>query len=344
MMTGVAIVGAGHWGPHLVRNFSTIHGSQALWVVDTDETRRKVISERFPGIATTDELDDALTDDRVDAVVVATPTSTHAGLVEAALRAGKHVLVEKPLTNDLDSAVHLCDLAEQSGLVLMVGHVFLFNAAVNGAKTYMDDGSLGKVRYVSMIRTNLGPVRYDVNAAWDLAAHDISIANYWLSASPRRVSALGGSWVNEGIEDSVFLTLQYPDSVLVHIEASWMNPSKRRLISVVGSDQMLTVDDMDLMEPLRIYDKGIDEGEAVSISDTFAGFRAQIREGQVVIPRITAGEPLRSECEEFLGRIRGGDGSVSDGWAGAEVVATLVAADRSIEQEGRLVDVPGVRR
>jgi predicted dehydrogenase len=343
MMTGVAIVGAGHWGPHLVRNFSTIHGSQALWIVDTDETRRKMISERFPGIGTTDDLDDALIDDRVDAVVVATPTSTHAGIVEQALRAGKHVLVEKPLTNDLDSALELCALAGKSDLVLMVGHVFLFNAAVNGAKSYLDDGSLGKVRYISMTRTNLGPVRYDVNAAWDLAAHDISIANYWLSASPLRVSALGGSWVNEGVEDSVFLTLQYPDNVLVHIEASWMNPSKRRMISVVGSEQMLTVDDMDLMEPLRIYDKGIDEGEAVNISDTFAGFRAQIREGQVIIPRITAGEPLRSECEEFLARIRGGDGSVSNGWAGAEVVAALVAADRSIVQEGRLVDVPGVR-
>lgn len=343
MMTGVAIVGAGHWGPHLVRNFSTIHGSHALWVVEKDERRRKVVSERFPGLATTDVLDDALSDDRVDAIVVATPTSTHSDLVERSLQADKHVLVEKPLTNDVSSAQRLCLLAEERARVLMVGHVFLFNAAVNGAKAYIDDGTLGDIRYVSMIRTNLGPVRYDVNAAWDLASHDISIANFWLDSSPFQVSALGGSWVNDGVEDSVFLTLRYPGNVLVHIEASWMNPSKRRLISVVGSEQMLTVDDMEIMEPLRIYDKGIEEEEPSEVSDTFAGFRAQIREGQIIIPRITAGEPLRSECEEFLARIRGGDGVVSNGWAGAEVVATLAAADASIEQQGRLVDVGRIR-
>jgi predicted dehydrogenase len=343
MMTGVAIFGAGHWGPHLVRNFSTLHGSQMLWVVETDEIRRKMIGERFPGVATTSDIEDPLSDDRVDAVVIATPTSTHAALVEAALAAGKHVMVEKPLTNDLESAATLCRLAEESDRVLMVGHVFLFNSAVKGAKSYIDNGDLGTIRYISMVRTNLGPVRYDVNAAWDLASHDISIANYWLGAPPLSVSALGGSWVNEGIEDSVFLTLRYPDKVLVHIEASWMNPSKRRLISVVGRDQMLTVDDMDLMEPLRIYDKGIDEDESGPVSDTFAGFRAQIREGQVIIPRITAGEPLRSECEEFLSRVRGGTGDLSDGWAGAGVVAALVAADMSMAEQGRLVDVKPIR-
>lgn len=343
MMTGVAIVGAGHWGPHLIRNFSTLHGSQALWVVDTDVDRRKMMSERFAGLAITESIQDALSDDRVDAMVIATPTSTHAGLVSLALEAGKHVLVEKPLTADLDDAQHLCSLADDNGLVLMVGHVFLFNAAVNAAKQYITDGSLGRIRYLSMIRTNLGPVRYDVNAAWDLASHDISIANYWLGSAPLEISALGGSWVNAGIEDSVFLTLRYPDQVLVHIEASWMNPSKRRLISVVGSDQMLTVDDMELMEPLRIYDKGIEEGAATSVSDTFAGFRAQIREGQIVIPRVTAGEPLRNECEEFLNRIRGGAGTVSNGWAGADVVATLVAADKSMTSGGTLTEVTTVK-
>ncbi len=343
MMTGLAVVGAGHWGPHLVRNFSTLHGSQALWVVDTDADRRKSVAERFPGTSVSDDIDDVLADDRVDAVVVATPTRTHFGLVEKALQAGKHVLVEKPLTNDLEQAIRLCTLAEESGLVLMVGHVFLFNGAVNAARGYITDQQLGRIRYISMIRTNLGPVRYDVNAAWDLASHDVSIANYWLGSMPTAVSAIGGSWVNEGIHDSVFLTLKYPENVLVHIEASWMNPSKRRLISVVGSEQMLTVDDMELMEPLRIYDKGIDESSDQSVSDTFAGFRAQIREGQIIIPRVTAGEPLRTECEEFLDRVRGGSGVVSDGWAGAEVVASLVAADKSMDDDGALTPVEAIR-
>jgi predicted dehydrogenase len=201
MMTGIAIVGAGHWGPHLVRNFATLHGSQALWLVDIDETRRKLMSERFPGLMTSDRLDDVLEDDRVDAVVVATPTGTHAEIVELSLKAGKHVLVEKPLSADFDSASRLCLLAEELGLVLMVGHVFLFNSAVNAAKEYVDNGDLGRIRYISMVRTNLGPVRYDVSAAWDLASHDISISNYWLDANPTSVSASGGSWVNEGVED-----------------------------------------------------------------------------------------------------------------------------------------------
>jgi predicted dehydrogenase len=342
MMTGIAIVGAGHWGPHLVRNFATLHGSQALWLVDIDETRRKLMSERFPGLMTSDRLDDVLEDDRVDAVVVATPTGTHAEIVELSLKAGKHVLVEKPLSADFDSASRLCLLAEELGLVLMVGHVFLFNSAVNAAKEYVDNGDLGRIRYISMVRTNLGPVRYDVSAAWDLASHDISISNYWLDANPTSVSASGGSWVNEGVEDSVFLTLRYPDNVIVHIEASWMNPSKRRLISVVGSERMLTVDDMEIMEPLRIYDKGIDTPDQ-AVSDTFAGFRAQIREGQVVIPRVTAGEPLMAECETFLARVRGEIGTLSDGWAGAAVVAALEAADKSMHSNSAFVDVVGVR-
>jgi predicted dehydrogenase len=344
MMTGVAIVGAGHWGPHLIRNFSSLHGSQALWVIEKDERRRKLIGERFPGVQISDEISDALSDDRVDAIVIATPTSTHAPLVRESLEADKHVLVEKPLTADLGSAVELSQLAERKGLVLMVGHVFLFNAAVNSAKAYIDGGSLGDIRYLSMVRTNLGPVRYDVNAAWDLAAHDISIANYWLGGTPSWVSALGGSWVNEDIEDAVFITLKYPTGVLVHIEASWMNPSKRRLISVVGSEKMLTVDDMDIMEPLRLYDKGIEEDTSDAMSDTFAGFRAQIREGQVLIPNITAGEPLRVECEEFLARIRGASSSVvSDGWAGAAVVGVLSAADASMSRGGQLTEVAPTR-
>lgn len=343
MMTGVAIVGAGHWGPHLIRNFSTLHGSQALWVVETDELRRKVIAERFPGVAVTDDITHVLRDDRVDAVVVATPTTSHADLVEMSLLAGKHVLVEKPLTTALEPALRLCRLADDLDKVLMVGHVFLFNPAVTEAKRYIDRGDMGAIRYISMVRTNLGPIRYDVNAAWDLASHDLSIANYWLGSPPIAVSALGGSWVNDGIEDSVFLTLRYPDNVLVHIEASWMNPSKRRLISVVGSDQMLTVDDMEITEPLRIYDKGIEEAATPPVSDTFAGFRSQIREGQIIIPKISTGEPLRDECQEFLDRVRGGGGELSDGWAGAEVVASLVAADESMRHNGRLVDVEQIR-
>jgi predicted dehydrogenase len=342
MMIGVAVVGAGHWGPHLVRNFNDNLSSQALWVVDQDETRRKAIGERFPSVSLSADIDDVLNDDRVDAVVIATPTSTHSALVQRALEAKKHVLVEKPITNSLVNAVELCSLAESLDRVLMVGHVFLFNPAVRAAKEYIDAGDLGQVEYLSMTRTNLGPVRTDVNAAWDLASHDISIANYWLGTVPEALSASGGSWLNQGVHDVVFATLLYPKNVVVHIEASWLNPRKRRLISVIGAERMLTVDDMDINEPLRIYDKGVVGAEA-EITDTFAGFRSQIREGQVLIPHVTTGEPLRAECDAFLARIRGGDGSLSDGWAGADVVAVLEAIDRSMAADGAQQEVERIR-
>ena len=341
MMIGIAVVGAGHWGPHLVRNFNDHLSSQTLWVVDQAEARRKAIAERFPSVTVSAGVEDALADDRVDAVVVATPTSTHFDLVQQALAAGKHVLVEKPITNSLTDAVRLCQLAESQGTVLMVGHVFLFNPAIRAAKDYIDRGDLGGVKYVSMTRTNLGPVRVDVSAAWDLASHDISIANYWLDQPPLSVSAAGGSWLNPGVQDVVFATLKYADDVLVHVEASWLNPRKRRLISVIGAERMLTVDDMDLNEPVRLYDKGV-IGADSEVTDTFAGFRSQIREGQVLIPHVTTGEPLRAECDAFLARIRGQQDSLSNGRAGAEVVAVLEAIDRSIAGRGVETEVEKV--
>ncbi len=342
MTVRIAVVGAGHWGPHLIRNFSDHLSSEVRWVIETDQNRQKAIGERFPSVAVSGELNDALDDDSVDGVVIATPTSTHFPLGAASLEAGKHVLVEKPIASSLGEARRLCELADQRGLVLMVGHVFLFNPAFQAAKNYLDTGELGRVKYLSMLRTNLGPVRIDANAAWDLATHDISVANHWLGSTPHSASARGGSWLNDGVEDVVFATLNYPEDVLVNIEASWLSPRKRRLISVVGSDRMLTVDDMDLNEPLRIYDKGVVGAGTSDVTDTFAGFRSQIREGEVRIPNVTSGEPLRAECEAFIERMRGVAASLSDGRAGAEVVAVLEAIDRSMDESGRAVDVESV--
>lgn len=334
MMIGVAVIGAGHWGPHLIRNFNDHLSSQTLWVVDQDEIRRKAIGERFPSVGISADVEDVLVDERVDAVVIATPTSTHHSLAQMALAAGKHVLVEKPITNSLAAATSLCRLADERGLVLMVGHVFLFNPAVRAAKQYIDGDHLGRLKYASMTRTNLGPVRVDVNAAWDLASHDVSIANYWIGEQPLSVSASGGSWLNPGVHDVVFATLRYPGDIIVHVEASWLNPRKRRVISVIGADRMLTVDDMNINEPLRLYDKGVVGAES-EITDTFAGFRSQIREGQVLIPHVTTGEPLRAECDAFLARVLGDRTTVTaDGWAGTDVVAVLEAIDRSMANDG----------
>jgi predicted dehydrogenase len=307
--------------------------------VDTNAASLSKVHGRFRGVAVTTRLEDVLADPAVQAIVVATPTSTHYELIRQVLFADKHVFVEKPLTNSGDTARGLCEIAEARGLVLMVGHVFLFNPAIRAAKEFLVGKELGKVHYISMKRTNLGPVRLDVNAAWDLATHDVAIANYWLASAPLSVSAVGAAWINPDIEDAVFLTLRYPDNVLVHVEASWLHPRKSRQISVVCENKMLTVDDIDQVEPIRVYDKAVVPDS--QWTDTIAGFRSQIREGSVTIPRIQASEPLRSECQSFLDRCEGETDSLSDGWFGYGVVRVVEAANLSMKDGGREVELAG---
>ena len=334
---GIAVIGAGHWGPHLIRNFHEHPQAAVRWIVEANRDRWPALATRFPTLEITDSPDKAFEDPGVDAVVIATPTTTHFELATKALASGKHTMVEKPLSDTSESSEMLVRQAADGGLVLLVGHVFLFNAAVRTVKTMIQSGDLGAIHYISMNRTNLGPVRVDVNAAWDLTAHDLSIANYWLDGEPDYVSATGGSWLNPGIHDAVFATLRYPHNIFVHVEASWLNPRKNRLISVVGETKMATVDDLDQMEPVRIYDKGVLEVERVT--DTLEGFRSQIREGAVTIPRIAGGEPLKTECDSFIARIGGSGETLSDGRQGAAVVRALEAVDLSLKQGGAEVPV-----
>ena len=231
-MIRVAVIGAGHWGPNLIRNFHNGHASEVVWIVDQDAARLAEVQTRFPDVRVTQESARAFSDPAVDAVVIATPTITHFTLAQAALQRGKHVLVEKPLATDSWQATELLQTAASHQLILMVGHVFLYNSAIRKVKEYLGAAHLGRVYYVSMVRTNLGPTRLDVNAAWDLAAHDLSIVNYWLDAGPLSVSAIGGTWINDDIEDAIFATLKYPQDVLVNLHASWLNARKARDITV----------------------------------------------------------------------------------------------------------------
>ncbi len=226
-------------------------------------------------------------------------------------------------------------LAERAGLVLMVGHVFLYNAGVQRVKRYLDEGELGRTYYVSMVRTNLGPIRVDVNAAWDLASHDVSIANYWLDSPPQTVSAVGGNWINEGIEDAVFATLRYPNEVMVNLHCSWLNPLKSRDITVVGERRMLTLNDLSLTEPIRIFDKGVtDERMTPGFVDSFASFRASTRDGDITIPKVPLDEPLGAECHHFLECVRERTPPLTNGRLGLGVVRTLEAIARSMENNG----------
>ncbi len=333
-MIQIAVIGAGHWGPNLIRNFHHQGRSCVRRVVDLSAERLQAVRERYPEALLSSDAGDAFADPSVDAVVIATPTATHAELVRSALRAGKHVLVEKPLTDGSASARELCRLAEQMGRVLLVGHVFLYNPAVRWIKDRIERGSMGRIYHLSSTRTNLGPIRVDVSAAWDLAAQDISIFNHWLGAAPISVSALGHAWINPGIADAVFATLRYPNHVLANVHASWLNPRKVRTITIVADRQMLTYDDLDLSEPIRLHDKHVTDEVSEEYVDTFAGFRSIVHTGDVTIPSIRMGEPLLAECMHFLDCIENGTPALTDGPQGLAVVAVLEAIDRSMARGG----------
>jgi len=334
-MLRIAVVGAGHWGPNLIRNFHNHTTSEVAWVIDRDEARLKLAESRYPGVRVAADPAAAFADPTVDAVVISTPTVTHHDLASAALAAGKHALVEKPIAASAEEAEALCELAERRGLVLMAGQVFLFNGAIRRVKEYLDQGQLGRLFYISMIRTNLGPIRMDVNAAWDLAAHDVAIANDWLGAPPLHAAAQGGSWINPGIEDAVFANLWYPDGVMVNLHVSWLSPRKVRDITVVGEKGMLTFDDMNLSEPLRLYDKQVTEQRSTpGFIDTFGSFRTSIREGDIRIPKVAMNEPLKAECDHFLECVASGARPISDGRSGAAAVRVLDAISRSIRNGG----------
>lgn len=344
-MIRIGVVGLGHWGPNLARNFQNPPATEVTHLVDADRSRLDRLAQHYPQ-ATLLQSTDALWDaPDVDAIVIATPTASHYAIAKSALLAGKHVLVEKPLAARSDHVAELIELARGAARVLMVGHVFVYNAAVRSVKKILDGEALGCVHYMAMERTNLGPIRTDVGAAWDLATHDISIANYWLGAPPLSVSAVGGSWLNPGIHDAVFATLRYQSGTLAHIHASWLHPRKTRDTSVVGDKGMLTFDDMNLAEPVRIYDKRVlasgSEGNGEALVDTFAKFREAIQVGDVSVPHIGHSEPLRAECDAFVHAVTTGQEPDANGLAGLAVVRVLEAIDASIAGGGCEVAVAG---
>jgi len=337
----VGIIGAGHWGPNLVRCFQDALDTEVGIVCDRDEKRLALIRERHPSVRTVGEADDVFGASEIDAVVIATPTETHARFTRLALEAGKHVLVEKPLSTDVESAEALVELAERRGRVLMVGHIFLYNHAVREVRSVIGQPDFGGMRYMYARRTNLGPVRGDVHAGWDLAAHDVSIFLYLKGAMPTEVTGSAQTFIQPGIPDIVFATLYFEDGTVAHLHTSWLDPQKVRQLVVVGEGQMLVFDDMNLLEPIRIYNKGLraEQDDASELVDTFGAFRVVLMQGDVVIPPLSTGEPLRQECQAFISAIRSGERPLSDGRLGADVVRVLSAIDRSIEQASRRVEV-----
>lgn len=324
----VGVVGCGYWGPKLVRNFYELPGCDLRLVCDLRPERLEHIQELY-GVGVTSRYTEVL--DEVDAVALATPVSTHYALARQALEAGKDVLVEKPLTADSQQARELVDLAERSGRLIMVGHTFEYNPAVEYLRGLIERGELGTIYYVSATRVNLGIFQKDINVLWDLAPHDISILIYILGMTPVTVSARGRAYVQRGIHDVAYVTLDFPNSVMADIRVSWLDPCKIRRITVVGSRKMVVYDDVEPVEKIKIYDKGV---EMPPYSDTLEEFRLSYRYGDITTPPISTEEPLKIECKHFLDCVRSRQQPRSDGRSGLRVVSILEAADHSLNNGG----------
>lgn len=332
----IGVVGFGEWGPNHVRNFSSLPEARVVGIADIRPSRLKAARQQFPGIRTFSDPKQLLDATPLDAVVVATPTSTHAEIVRYALASGLHVLCEKPLCSSVDEGQDLVRLSEEKGLVLMVGHVFLFNAGIVKLRQLIADDELGTIRYIACRRTNLGPLRTDTNAVWDLASHDVAILNFLLNTLPLNVSAVGQTYLQENLPDVAFGTMIYPESVLAHFQVSWLDPLKVRDITVVGDRKMAVWDDLMLQGPIRIFDKGVVKARHYS---DFGQFQLLAREGDVTIPRIPMEEPLRSQVRHFLAAIRGEEECLSNGRFGLDVLNVLTAIDRSMAKGGAPVPV-----
>jgi predicted dehydrogenase len=325
----VGAIGCGYWGPNVIRNLSEISGFELSWICDADAARLAPVAARFPSARATTRIDDIFSDASLDAIYIATPVSTHYALTRRALELGKHVLVEKPLSTSIEQAEELAGLAASRNVTLLIGHTFVFSPPVRKVKELIDSGMLGPIYYVETTRVNLGLFQKDVSVLWDLGPHDVSILNYWLGEVPRQVSARGRSYLGEALEDVAFLTLEFPSGILAQLQISWLAPSKLRRTSIVGRQKMIVYDDLEPVEKIKVYDRGVDHQPA-----SFGEFQLTYRSGDILIPRLDTSEPLRIECEHFLECIRTGRTPDASPQSGVDVVRVIQAAERSLRCGG----------
>ena len=334
---GVLVVGCGYWGRNYVRIFHELQETRVVAVCDQSLDRLGALAAEYPGVKLVQDVDVALTLPDVDCVVVATPATTHFSVTARCLEAGLPVLVEKPLTTDSREGIELVRMAESRRLTLMVGHTFVYNAAVRKVREYMDAGTLGEIYYMYARRTSLGPIRTDVNALWDLASHDVSIFSYLLGSQPEWVSAIGSRVLRNEREDVGFVSIGYPGGVVAHIHVSWADPNKTRELVVVGSEKQVVFNDLNALERVRLFSKGVTAVTAENPS--YGEFMFQLRDGDIVSPMIEASEPLKNECAHFVDCVCTGSVPITDGAIGASAVRVMEAIDESISRRGIPVPV-----
>ena len=335
-MHNVGVIGCGYWGPNLIRNFSQLRRSRVLYVADLDEGRLRHMEGLYPAIRATKDYREIINDPDVDIVAVATPVGTHHRIAAAALAAGKHTFVEKPMASSVSEAEGLVKMAAENDRKLMVGHTFVYTAAVRKMKEIVDSEELGDLYYINSQRLNLGLFQQDINVLWDLAPHDLSMILFILGKVPSQVSAVGTSHINPAIEDVAVLTLFFDNDLIAFVQASWLDPDKIRRMTLVGSNKMMVFDDVQPTEKIRIYDKGV---EKPAHYDTFAEFHYSYKYGDILIPKIGGTEPLRTELGHFLDCIEQDKTPDSDGVAGLQVVKILEAAQESLSNGNNRVTI-----
>lgn len=329
---GLAVVGLGYWGPNLVRNVHELDDVTLEVVCDLRDDARAAVARRYPSVRTTADFRAVLEDDTVDAVLIATPVSTHHPLAAAALRAGKHVFVEKPLAASSAESLELIGLAEERGLTLMPGHTFLYSPPVQLVRSMIEADELGEIYFISTSRVNLGLHQSDASVAWDLGPHDFSILRYWMDETPEHVTALSRGCIIPNTPDVAFINLSFPSGAIAHVEIAWLAPSKLRRTTVVGSRKMVVYDDTS-NEPVRVFDSGVN----LPNPETFGEYRLSYRTGDIVSPRVDAAEPLLLELSDFCEAIRTGTPPRSNSRLGLEVVRMIEAVDASLEANGARV-------
>ena len=331
-MITIGIIGCGYWGPNLIRNFNALSGVRIKTICDLDQTKLGDLHRIYPRITTTTDASSLLSDRSIDAVAIATPVATHFQLAKLALKQGKHVLLEKPMTSSSDQARQLVVLAKKQNLVLMIDHTFIYSSAVQKMKQILKGRTLGKLCYFDSVRINLGLFQNDANVLWDLAPHDLSIMDFLIEKTPTKIWAHGTSHIQKGIENIVYITIEYPGNLLAHIHVNWLAPVKMRLTLISGLKKMIIYNDMEPIEKIKVYDRSIrfkKNIEDINLS------HYQYRMGDMYSPRLDDIEALSLATKHFIDCITKGKQPLTDGNAGLRVVTMLEAADLSLKHGGR---------
>jgi predicted dehydrogenase len=329
----VGIIGFGYWGPNLLRNLVATEGVEVVYCAEQRPDRRELVARQYPTLEVVESADRIMDDPDVDAVVVATPVTTHYPLAKRALEAGKHVLVSKPMTRSVAEAEELVELADRRELVLMVDHTFVYTGAVRRIKELLDAGEFGDLYYFDSVRVNLGIFQHDIDVIWDLAPHDLSILSHLVPETPEAVMAVGADHVGSGFVDMAYITVYYDDGFMAHTHVNWLSPVKVRQILIGGTRRMLVYDDTEPSEKVRVYDSGIKVTSREGIYATLVDYRT----GDMWAPKLELREALSAECAHFVDCIRYKRVPLSSGTSGVRVVKLLEAASRSLAEEGRRV-------